>query len=88
MCVHFDGRLLFLDDSEVAQLGHTCGGGGMPFSDDKFTIHLTADEWISCDRTPDCPEPVAPYPCEMCLDFPDLESAEAEFNRRAAELIG
>ena len=83
-CVHFTEQRLILENATETQLGHTCRGGGVPFDDRaEYQLHLTVDEWVSCDRTSDCPAVVSPYPCCLCLGFDGLPSAEAAFDEQA-----
>lgn len=83
MCVHWDGKLLVLASDDELRSGHTCGGGWGPFTGLGYGIHLTEDKHITCDRTPDCPAMVLPYPCSLCLEFDNEAEARTELDRRA-----
>ena len=86
-CVHFDGDRMFLIRPGDAERGHSCHGGSRPFTHTEFfQIHLGQDGWGECRRTADCHAPTMEDPCRLCLDFPDLKAAQAEFDLRAAEL--
>ncbi len=90
-CVHFDGRVLILaldDRDEANGKGHTCRGGSRPFDSQGFSVHLTSGKMIPCGRTPDCPVVVFEAPCEGCIGFDTRTAARAEFDRRAAQLVG
>lgn len=84
-CVHFEGRILILaghsngDDN----VGHTCGDTGMHFS--PYELHLGL-RWMACVRSDGCHAQTIDCRGEVCLSFPDLPAAEAEFERRAEEL--
>ena len=89
MCAHYDGRVLILaDDDRGNSKGHTCNGGYRPFDYQGFSIHLLTGGIGPCGRTEDCPVMVFDLPCLVCKSFDTLPAARAEFDRRAAQLLG
>lgn len=87
-CAHWDGSRMFLINPGVGIDGHSCDGGGYPFTHQEFfQIHLGPDAWDECNRATDCHAQTMEAPCRVCLDFNDIEAANEAFNKREEELL-
>lgn len=79
-CVHFEGQIVSINDQFAAAAAHDCQRFS-EYTSKTFAVG-TSTKYLSC---PDCE--VGPFlnGCNYGV-FPDLPSAQAEFDKRAEEL--
>ena len=83
-CVHCDGTVVLLMDLEASD--HRCLDG---LAGNRYgVLHIRGLAWRPCVYGGCDVIGFFGPPTETTRDFPDLESAQADFDRRAAELIG
>lgn len=79
-CAHFEGRIVHLGDS--CKTRHTCF---TPERSERYTTgEITA--WVPCESG--CPDVHDERSTRRYETFPDIQEANAEFDKREQELLG